>query len=377
MMVAPHSTAFQSPYGTFTLARYPSRPGEPLLAWCAADILLLEEVHQRGTSGAAILVVNDAQGALCVALQPHALWTDSALAVLALRYNERANSRIETQIVWSMRTPASTPELVVLRIPKQLPFFEYQLSQLARLLPSGTTLLAAGMDKHLSPRTASILERVFGPTQRHPGRNKARLFSATRNDRPAPQCPDMASYYCEPLVAELHGFPNVFSREKLDNGTRFLLEQLPRLAPSETVIDLACGNGVLGLAALKLGVAQRVVFCDESSMAIASAQHNANRVLPDAAHNISFHHGDGLQDYPCEAAQLILCNPPFHQEHTVDEFAGRHLLAHCSRHTEPGGYLCLVANRHLDYTPVLRGEFQRVEKFAGNSKYNILLARKR
>jgi 23S rRNA (guanine1835-N2)-methyltransferase len=376
MMVPPNSTAFQSAYGTFNLARYPSRPDEPLLAWCAADTLLLEEVHHRGTAGAAILVVNDAQGALCVALQPHALWTDSALAVLALRRNEGANTRIETPIVWSTQTPASVPELVVLRIPKQLPFFEYQLTQFASRLPSGTTLLAAGMDKHLSPHTANILERVIGPTRRHPGRNKARLFSAIRDDRRVAQCSDTAAYYCEPLGAELQGLPNVFSREKLDIGTRFLLEQLPRLAPSETVIDLACGNGVLGLAALKLGLAQKVAFCDESAMAIASAQRNANHVFPEAEHNFSFHHGDGLQDYPGEAAQLILCNPPFHQEHTVDEFAGRHLLANCSRHIQPGGYLCLVANRHLDYAPMLRAGFQRVKKLAGNSKFNILLAHK-
>jgi 16S rRNA G1207 methylase RsmC len=159
-------------------------------------------------------------------------------------------------------------------------------------------------------------------------------------------------------------------------GTRFLLAQMHRLAPAESVIDLACGNGVLGLAAIKWGLAQKIVFCDESALAIASAQLNANRVLPHAAQSLTFHHGDGLQDYTGEAAQLILCNPPFHLEHTVDEYAGRHLLAQCSRHLRPGGQLCLVANRHLDYSPVLRAGFQCVERIAGNSKFNILLASK-
>ena len=376
MTMAPDSTPLQSPYGTFDLARYPSRPGEPLLAWCAADTLLLEEVYQRGTPGSAILVVNDAHGALCVALQPQALWTDSALAVLALRHNARINTRIATPVVWSTQTLDLEPNLVVLRIPKQLPYFEYQLSQLARLLTPGTTVLAAGMDKHLSPHTADILERIIGPTQRHPGQRKARLFSAIRDDRPVPESNGTATYFCEPLGEKLHALPNVFSSEKLDIGTRFLLEQLHRLAPSETVIDLACGNGVLGLVAMKRGLAQKVVFCDESAMAIASAQRNASEVLPQATHNFSFHHGDGLEDYTGEAVQLILCNPPFHQEHTVDEFVGRHLIAQCSRHIHPGGYLCLVANRHLDYAPVLRSGFHRVEKLAGNSKFNILLARK-
>jgi 23S rRNA (guanine1835-N2)-methyltransferase len=368
---------WHSSYGTFDLARYPGRPEEPLLAWCAADTLLLEEVYQRGTPGSAVLVVNDAHGALCVALEPQALWTDSALAALSMRYNSGFNNRTQTPVVWSNQALDMEPKLVVLRIPKQLTYFEYQLSQLARILPPGTTLLAAGMDKHLSRQTADILERLIGPTQRYPGQRKARLFSAVRDERKVPVSNGTATYFCEPLGDELHALPNVFSSGKLDIGTRFLVEQLHSLSPAETVMDLACGNGILGLVAMKLGLARRVVFCDESAMAIASAQLNADRVLPQAtAHNVSFHHGDGLKQYTDEAVQLILCNPPFHQEHTVEEFAGRHLITDCSRHLQPGGHLCLVANRHLDYAPVLQSGFQRVVKLAGNSKFNILLARK-
>ena len=72
-----------------------------------------------------------------------------------------ANRRMQTRIVWSTEVPPAAPELVVLRIPKQRPLFEYQLSRLARLLPEQTTVLAAGMDKHLSPHTAAILEQLY------------------------------------------------------------------------------------------------------------------------------------------------------------------------------------------------------------------------
>jgi 23S rRNA (guanine1835-N2)-methyltransferase len=373
MSVTPR---FQSPYGAFDLTRYPARVDETLHAWSSADTLALEEVHRRGIPGSRVLVVNDAHGSLCVALQPQALWTDSALAVLALRRNERANSRIETPVFWSTQIPNSTPDMAVLRIPKQRAYFEYQLSQLARWLPEGATVLAAGMDKHLSAHTAQILEHYIGPTQRLPGQRKARLFSAIRDDRPARDFSNVnAGYRCAPLDIELCGLPNVFSRDKLDIGTGFLLEHLHRVAPAETVVDLACGNGILGLVAVKQRVARKLVFCDESAMAIASAQLNANRVFGQAIHNFHFHHGDGLEGYCGDAAQLILCNPPFHQEHTVNEFAGRRLLDQCSRHLQPGGRLLLVANRHLDYLSLLRKAFSTVEKCAGNSKFNILLAR--
>lgn len=376
---SPHKQ-WQTPFGTFTLTRYPCAADNSELAWSSADDLLLEDVYRRGNSGSEILAVNDAHGALCIALQPLALWTDSALSVLALRQNESANHRANTSAVWSTEAPLtptdSAVNLVVLRIPKQLPFFEFQLEQLARTLPFGATVLAAGMDKHLSPHTATILERLIGPTQRFPGKRKARLFSAHKEARPAEIDVQHACYFCEPLNETLQALPNVFSRDRLDMGSRLLLEQLTRLAPAETLIDLACGNGVLGLAAFKQGLAREVVFCDESSMAIRSSQLNAALCFPDAAKKFTFHLGDGLRAYAGKRADLILCNPPFHREHTVDAFVGRRLLQQCAEQLSRGGRLCLVANRHLTYRKDLEQIFGRVEKIAGNSKFNVFLAHK-
>ena len=374
--MAADANHYQTPYGRFGLQRYPARRQEPLRAWCAADTLLLEATAGLSVPGEDTLVVNDEHGALCVALQPAALWTDSALSAQALKHNCDANQRSPTPVVWSTQTPSCAPACVVLRVPKQLPYFEYQLARLARLMPTGATLLAAGMDKHLSPRTAKILERYIGPTERQRGQRKARLFRATRDERPPATDNATATYYCESLDAELRALPNVFSRDKLDIGSRFLLDYLGQLAPVTTLIDLACGNGVLGLAAVQCGLAREVIFCDESAMAIASAWLNASRLFARQADSFVFHQGDGLLEYAGNPAELILCNPPFHLNHTVDEFAGRHLLQQCNKHLQSGGRLCLVANRHLDYLPTLQREFRRVEKVAGNNKFTIWLAHK-
>ncbi|MEZ5573170.1 MAG: class I SAM-dependent methyltransferase [Halioglobus sp.] len=365
-----------SPFGSFTLNRYPLHPDQTLLAWCSADTLLLEEVWRRQVPGAGTLVINDAYGALSVALCPQALWTDSKLSALALRSNEQINSTVHTPIIWSTQLPPASPQLVVMRVPKQRPFFEYQLQQLARALPEGAVLLAAGMDKHLSRHTAQLLERYIGPTQRCRGQRKARLFTAVRDARISALGNDIARYHCEELDAEVHSLPNVFSRERLDIGTRFLLAQFHRLPPTDNVLDLACGSGVLGLAAYKHGLARRVGFCDESAMAIASAKLNAGRIFANSATAFNFYHSDGLAEYSGEPASLILCNPPFHQEHTVNDLAGAHLLQQCAQHLPCGGHLCMVANRHLDYMPVLKRDFQQVEILAVNSKFKVVLARK-
>ena len=41
-------TRYVTPYGEFEMRRYPLRRSEPLQAWCAADTLLLEDIHRRG-----------------------------------------------------------------------------------------------------------------------------------------------------------------------------------------------------------------------------------------------------------------------------------------------------------------------------------------
>lgn len=372
----PAHKGFQNPFGSFELSRYPTRKNEPLQAWCAADTLLLEEIHARSLPTQQILVVNDAHGALCVALQPAALWTDSALAEIALQRNEQTNDTAAVPIVWSTEAPPAAP-VVALRIPKQRGYFEYQLSRLSNCLAEDAIVLAAGMDKHLSPHTAALLEHYIGPTQRHRGRSKARLFTS-RSDGAYRALPSgQERYFCEQLNASLVSMANVFSGNSLDPGTRFLLSQLPSLTPVATLIDLACGNGILGLVAHKAGLAAQVTFIDESRMAIESARINSGSLFGPAEKDFCFHHGDGLDTYAGEPAELILCNPPFHLDHTVDAFAGTHLLAQCARHLRPGGLLCLVGNRHLNYAQLLQRSFARVEKLAGNNKFNIILARKR
>ena len=372
------ATHLQSPFGSVQLQRYPARRQERLQAWCSADELLLDALCGLAVPSEQVLVANDEHGALTVPVNPRALWTDSALAAIAVSRNLAANHRDPVPVIWSTSAlPQVPPACVVLRIPKQLPYFEYQLAQLSGQLPAGATVLAAGMDKHLSPRTASLLEHYIGPTQRHRGRRKARLFQAVKDpgigSLPAP---DMCCYFCDTLQAQLCAMPNVFSREKLDGGSRLLLQQLAVLPPVERLVDLACGNGVLGLAAFKMQLAGQVLCCDESAMAVASAQHNARQLFPTEFEHFEFLHGDGLLDYRGAAAQLVLCNPPFHSQHTVDEYVGRRLLAQCSEHLAAGGSLCLVANRHLDYRATLRRGFDRVDKLAGDSKFTVWLAQR-
>lgn len=368
----------ETPFGPFQLQRYPARKQELLRAWCGADLLLLDTVAEQALPGST-LIVNDDYGALSLPLiaagAACTLWTDSALAARALAENARTNNSPAPALVWSTDLPPAGAALALLRIPKQKALLEYQLAQLARVLPAGATLLAAGMDKHLPAGVDSLISRYIGPCDRLRGRYKAHAWRAQRGAQTAGTMPEpLSSYFCEPLGAALRSLPNVFSREGLDPGTRLLLQQLSQLQPAARTVDLACGNGVIGLCALQLGLARELWFCDESAHAIASARLNLETVLPERVPETHFLHGDGLRDWKAAAPDLVLCNPPFHLQHTVDDYAGRRLLSQAAAVLAPGGQLCLVANRHLDYRRTLEHGFRQQRVLAQDRRFRIYLA---
>jgi 16S rRNA G1207 methylase RsmC len=191
---------------------------------------------------------------------------------------------------------------------------------------------------------------------------------------PSPaETPQSRWYAIDSPKLTLEALPNVFSGERLDGGSRLLLSALPALAPAQEVVDLACGNGVLGLAALATGITQSLTFCDESAMAIESARRNSAALTtkpPAGKLDMHFHHGDGLLDLTTRP-DLILCNPPFHLHHVVDEFAGQRLLHQCAQALVPSGQLLLVANRHLKYAPLMRRHFARVERVAQDERFVV------
>jgi 23S rRNA (guanine1835-N2)-methyltransferase len=306
---------------------------------------------------------------LSLALAGADLWTDSYLSEQAVRHNAGLNPDRKPGVsLPATELPAEHYDLVLFRVPKQLSLLRWQLEILRQQLPDGAIVLVAGMDKHLPRQLATILEDYLGPTERHRGEHKARFFTCRVDKQCVGVEPLYLSYYCDDLHAHIESLPNVFSRDHLDHGSRFMLQEMPDLASVEHVVDLGCGSGVLGLLAATQSP-DLLVFIDESALAVASARRNLNTLYGEDALNAQFLQADGLQDYPLGRPQTVLCNPPFHQNHAVNDFVGRRLIRQSARALAPGGELWLVANRHLRYGNTLQREFHRADRAAENSKF--------
>jgi 23S rRNA (guanine1835-N2)-methyltransferase len=369
------SLLWRSKWGNYHLQRYPARPGSALQAWNSADELLLEAARDSGMEPAQTLLVNDEHGALFVALPGAALWTDSFLSVTAAQRNWRRNNDAEhAPIILSTQTPEQHYTAVLLRVPKQLSLLRWQLGELRRLLPAGTPILCAGMDKHLPRGLGDLLERFVGPTERFPGKRKARLFRSCIDSALTAIEPAQVSADCPPLAAQLVSCPNVFSRDKPDSGSLFMLEHLAAPAPDLRIVDLGCGNGILGLAAASHHP-QQLNFVDESALALQAARANQQQLFPDLTERCNYLFADGLTDYQLPAPDLVLCNPPFHNNHVVDAYFGQRLLRQVSRQLARHGEFWVVANRHLAYEQTLKKGFASVNRQAQNRKYTLWRAR--
>ncbi|KRW62871.1 methyltransferase [Pseudomonas sp. TTU2014-080ASC] len=371
---------FVSPYAQLELIRQPEQQNEPLQAFDAADEYLLNEVHGLGlTANTRVLVLNDSFGALAASLAGHVDVTssgDSHLGHLALQINLQRNQIAADSVRF---IPASSAfegpfDLVLIRVPKTLALLEEQLIRLHSQLAPGAQVIAGAMIKHLPRAAGDLLEKYIGPVQASLAVKKARLLTAVVESKAAPVSPYPSRYRLDKPALTLINHANVFCREGLDIGTRAFLPHLPKQLSALRVADLGCGNGVLGIAYALSNPDAQLTLVDESYMAVQSAQENWQAALGDRPADIRA--GDGLAEQEPDSLDLVLCNPPFHQQQVVGDFLAWRMFQQARRALVTGGELWIVGNRHLGYHAKLKRLFRGVEQVAATPKFVVLKATK-
>lgn len=363
---------------TLTLHRYPpEQQNRSLQAWDAADELLIEHLSQQSPSS--LLLLNDQFGALACALHPYnpIVVTDSMLTKLAVLHNLQQNNLSEVTVMSALESWPSTSH-VALKIPNNHSYLRFQLRKLKALVPEGTLIVAAAKAKEIHANLLQIFQEEIGTTSASLTVKKCRLITAIAegsvNRHPNGVFPKQWTVELPQRTepAELFNHANVFAREQLDIGARFLLDHLPTVEANARVIDLGCGNGVLGLALLQKEPLANVVFCDESYMAVASSQLNVQHNQADSVPNCEFIVDDCLTQQANLTADWIICNPPFHQQHAITDHIAWQMFTDARRVLKVGGRLRIVCNRHLDYGDKLSRLFGGCIHIASNAKFTVL-----
>ncbi|MFE5331242.1 methyltransferase [Embleya sp. NPDC056575] len=382
---------FSAPSGEFELGRYPEDPRDLLRAWDAADEYVLrhlagiDDAEPTDLSGS-VVIVGDRWGALATALaesRPVQI-SDSFLGREATRTNLARNDA-DPKWVRLLSTQDAPPEridVLIVRVPKNLALLEDQLHRLAPGVHADTVVVGTGMTTEIHTSTLKLFERIIGPTRTSLAVKKARLIFATP-DPALPRTPSPWPHgYTVPdglgaasgIVTVNHA--GIFCADRLDIGTRFLLRNLPRRVGRDRVVDLGCGNGVVGTAAMLANPRSEVLFVDESHQAVASARATFEANLGTDA-GAEFVVGDGVTDVAPESVDLILNNPPFHTHRATTEGVSWRMFAGSRAALRSGGELWVIGNRHLGYHVKLRRLFGNCEIVASDPKFVVLRAVKK
>lgn len=356
-------------------------------AWDAADEYIIHYLHDHpqltSELNRGLRIYNDDFGTLACWFAPlKPSWvSDSFVAYRSCLTNLQLNN-IDEQLIdfYSSLDKLNAPtQLVLMKVPKTSALLEQQLIDLQSSVGPQTQIIAAGKANAIQKSTLALFEKYLGPTTTSLAKKKARLIFCQPSGKIQHSSPYPTIWHTDSPKFEIANLANVFSRQQLDIGARFMLRHLPK-TQGHSVIDLGCGNGVLGLHILSQDPTAKVIFIDESHMAVASAKQNIQSNLPKALTNCRFIVSNCLDEYlkqaDSEKVDFVLCNPPFHQQNTITDHIALQMFKDAKSALKVGGTLIVVGNRHLDYPIKLKRMFKAVKQTATNQKFSIFSALK-
>ncbi len=360
----------------FQFERYPLNSDYSLQAWDAADEYLYEYLYEyiQEQQVESILIYNDSFGFLSLTLHNfHPLTiSDSACSHKAINDNAGLNS-ITTHKVCFPGEESGLFDVIVFKMVKSLELLSLEIYLASKVLKPGGKIVLSGMSKHIHRSTITLFEKHFHSVSTSLAKKKARLLYASdlkEGERLSASKPFPVIKYKD-LTITSH--PGVFSSKQIDDGTQFLIETITLNPETKTIIDLGCGNGIIGIYLAKYHDIKKIIFSDDSCLAIKSAKENwINNITTKIEADFLMEHS--LESMPDDSVDLVVTNPPYHQGFTNTMQIARSFFSDAYRVLKKGGELRLVANNHLGYFNVLDIMYTSVTRVVKNSNYTIYKA---
>lgn len=281
----------------------------------------------------------------------------------------------------------------VLYLPKEKILTHYLLSQLAAVMASAAApvhLYIVGEKRGGIKSLPKLLQGQAAwsaPLKLSDGHHSS-LFVTTLNvDQVVPAKPlsEQASWFeyhyalgnAPAQRLQLCTYPGVFAHASVDSGSNFLLKHLQLWPRARTVLDFACGAGVLGAClqqtARATGRELAVSYLDVNALALAATEATL------AAHDLVPAKIIAADHLPADIGRFdtIVSHPPFHTGIATDYAIGQQFLQQARQHLTASGELWLVANKFLPWPEMIEQAFGHCEVRATDNRYAVYFARQR
>lgn len=164
----------------------------------------------------------------------------------------------------------------------------------------------------------------------------------------------------------LHSTWGLFSPRDIDEGTRLLMGFLDAPKPGQTIVDLGCGYGPIGLALAKAQPEADVILLDKDFIACAFATKNASL---NGLKNATVKPSNGLSALDGQQVDRIVSNVPA----KVGKEMWSIMLWDAAQALKPGGDIWFVSINGLrDYFKrTFKEQFGNYEKIKQGQTYTI------
>ena len=238
-----------------------------------------------------------------------------------------------------------------------------ELFELADHMREGAVLLVVTARRRGSARQLKTLDRMFGAAEVAHRSGSVVVLRAVRG--PVVRATADATTAAPTVEAALLGHDlrfetgvGLFSKSRIDNGTRLLLEALPREHGWSDVLDLGCGYGPIGIAVASRWPQVRVVMADIDPLAVRAARTNAQTNGVDDRCEVCV--SDGTAALTDRRFDAVLSHLPTH----VPRSTLRRLIGESQSVLRPGGELIAVTASAVDLRDPLGLDFDTVRVLA-------------
>lgn len=159
----------------------------------------------------------------------------------------------------------------------------------------------------------------------------------------------------------------VFSKDKLDFGSRTFLENLPlNLMNGKRILDVGCGYGPIGIILARLTNSE-ITMIDVNRRALHLAEMN---IKENRVGNITVLESDCYRELKDEKFDYILTNPPIHAgKEKVYE-----IVMNAKDHLKENGYLFIVVRKDQGAKSMMRDleKIYKVEVVTRNKGFFVI-----